>query len=137
MIILNYLSFMSTIIARILLCTIYALVSFHHHPFPHYLQKYSMAMFLFIVTWAKKNLQFGPGVLRPYILVIILIQFVCHFHIGCMKSLFSGSSSILSSLISTCFLQIQVYLHSEKANIFNPQLKFMWWCDSICQSFPQ
>ena len=67
------------------------------------------------------SFQYGPSVLRPYILVIILIQFVCHFHIGCMKSLFSGSSSILSSLISTCFLQIQVYLHSEKANIFNPQ----------------
>ena len=54
---------MSTIIAKILLCTIYALVSFHHHPFPHYLQKYSMAMFLFIVTWA--NLFFLVWPWRP------------------------------------------------------------------------
>ena len=47
----KYLFFISTIIARILLCTIYAFVSFHHHPFPHYQQKYSMAMFLYMVTW--------------------------------------------------------------------------------------
>ena len=91
----------------------------HLHSFPHLLQKCLVLKFIFL--FIKVSFKFLNAAPNLHVHVITLIQFVCHFHIGCMKSLFSGSSSILSSLISTCFLQIQVYLHSEKANIFNPE----------------
>ena len=120
-------SFMSTIIARILLCTIYALVSFHHHPFPHYLQKYSMAMFLFIVTWAKKKSSVWPW--RPEALHSCdNSDSICLLFPHCLHEQFIFNS-ITSSLISTCFLFKYKFIFIQRKLIFSissPDIKFMW-----------
>ena len=50
--------------------------------------------------------------------VITLIQFVCHFYIGCMKSIFSFSSSISSSLISTFLFKFK-FIFIQRKLIFS------------------
>ena len=46
------------------------------------------------------------------------VQFVCHFYIGCIKSIFSFSSSISSSLISTFLFKFK-FIFIQRKLIFS------------------
>ena len=76
-------------------------VQCHLHSFPHLLQECLLLKFMFV--FIQVNFKFFNAAPSLHVHVITLIQFVCHFHIGCMKSIFSCSSLISSSLI---FIQI-------------------------------
>ena len=96
------------------------------HSFPHLLQECLMLKFMFV--FIQVNFKFFNAAPSLHVHVITLIQFVCHFHIGCMKSIFSCSSSISSSLISTFLFKFKFIVIQRKLifSIPSPDIKLMW-----------
>ena len=116
-IILIYLSIRSTTFTK---------VQCHLHSFPHLLQECLVLKFMFV--FIQVNFKFFNAAPSLHVHVITLIQFVCHFHIGCMKSIFSCSSSISSSLISTFLFKFKFIVIQRKLifSIPSPDIKLMW-----------
>ena len=96
------------------------------HSFPHLLQECLVLKFMFV--FIQVNFKFFNAAPSLHVHVITLIQFVCHFYIGCMKSIFSFSSSISSSLISTFLFKFKFIFIQRKLifSIPSQDIKLMW-----------